>query len=179
MARNGKIKVYLDNMIVCAITKHDLALEEQKALDTLQKDPYRTMLEIKTSRESWREQDKTNKQSVLDQLKKNRDKIPVVLNDHKVLGFSSQDYQYRGFITSPLVTDIIDEKIFNDAKKLLKRKKKNVENDARHIMYALCNNCERFVTTDPDFIDNRNEIEKRFPEIRIVKPSELLKELDK
>lgn len=171
------MKVYLDNMFVCKIIKPDLVLpDEQKALDKLRKNP---LLEIVTSRESWREQEKTRYQSIRDQYRQNRDKIPVALNDHKVLGFSSQDYQYRGFITSPLVTDIIDEKIFNDAKELLKGKKKNVENDARHIMYALCNNCERFVTTDFDFIDNRNEIEKRFPEIRIVKPSELLKELDK
>ncbi len=167
-----KIKVYLDNMVVCAITKHDLAPEEQKALDKLQKDPYRTMLV--TSRQSWREQEKTKKQNDRDQFNKNRSKIPVVLNDHKVLGFSSQDDQYRGFITSPLVTDIPDEKIWNGLKGLF-----NDKNDAHHLMYALHNKCEYFATTDPHFTEIRNEIKKIFPEIQIVKPSELLKELDK
>ena len=171
------MKIYLDNMVVCKNIKPDLVLQdEQKALDKLRKTP---LLEIVTSRESWREQEKTRYQAIRDQYQQNRDKIPIVLDDHKVLDFSSQHDQSGGFITSPLVTDIVDEKIFNASKELLKKKTKNVENDARHLMYALCNNCERLVTTDSNFIDNRNEIEKRFSAIQIVKPSELLEELNK
>jgi len=50
--------------------------------------------------------------------------------------------------------------------------------DARHLMYAMCNDCVRFVTTDPDFLDRRTAIGAAYPSIRIVKPSELLQEMD-
>ncbi len=49
--------------------------------------------------------------------------------------------------------------------------------DARHLMVAICNGFNRFVTTDPDFIDRHHQIEARFSSIKIVKPSELLEEL--
>jgi hypothetical protein len=45
-------------------------------------------------------------------------------------------------------------------------------------MYALCNGCARFVTTDPDFLARRSAIEAAYPQIRIVKPSELLQEME-
>jgi hypothetical protein len=51
--------------------------------------------------------------------------------------------------------------------------------DARHLMYALCNGCVRFVTTDRDFLNRRLAIEAAYPKIRIMKPSETLEEMEK
>lgn len=93
--------------------------------------------------------------------------------DHRVLGSNSVDLGYRGFIASPLVTDIVDEGMFA---RLQAEGLKN--GDARHLMYALCNGCARFVTTDPDFLGRRSAIEAAYPKIRIVKPSELLPEME-
>jgi hypothetical protein len=31
--------------------------------------------------------------------------------------------------------------------------------DARHFMYAVHNGCDRFVTTDPDFLDRRTQLQ--------------------
>ena len=65
-----------------------------------------------TSRESWREQQRTRIAQTREELRLSRDRTPVVSQDHRVLGVNSVDLGYRGFISSPLVTDIVDEEIF-------------------------------------------------------------------
>lgn len=167
------MKVYLDNVIASAVVRGDLAeSHEMKALRSLQAPPYVDKLEVVTSRESWREQERTRNPEAREELRNSRSSIGVVQDDHRVLGFSTIDYGYRGFIASPLVTDIVDESIFANLKAL------GLGNaDARHMMYALCNGCIRFVTTDPDFLARRARIEAAYPAIRIVRPSELLREI--
>jgi len=48
--------------------------------------------------------------------------------------------------------------------------------DAKHLMVAICNGYDRFLTTDPDFLGARSQIESAFP-IKVLKPSELVAEL--
>jgi hypothetical protein len=48
--------------------------------------------------------------------------------------------------------------------------------DALHLEVALATSCNRFVTTDPDFIDRKAAIESAFPCVGVTKPSELLRE---
>ncbi len=167
------MKVYLDNVIASATIRCDLASPaEMDALRLLQTSPHIGKLEMVTSRESWREQERAKNPHSREELRKGRSRTGVVSDDHKVLGFNTLDYGYRGFIASPIVTDIVDEAIFAGLRAL------GLSNgDARHLMYALCNGCVRFVTTDTDFIDGRDAIEAAYPAIRIVKPSELLQEL--
>ncbi len=168
------MKVYLDNVIASARVRDDLAsVEERRALKLIQEHSNFRKLEIVTSRESWREQERTRNAEVREELHASRDKTPVVVHDHKVLGFNSVDLGYRGFISSPLVTDIVDDAMFG---RLQTAGLKSA--DARHLMYALCNDCICFVTTDPDFLDRRTVIQTAYPKIRIVKPSELLLEMD-
>ena len=164
------MKVYIDNMIASAVVRRDLAeLPEMEALNRLQDI---APLEIVTSRESWREQERTKNPDVRAELRDARSGIPVVADDHKLLGFNTINYGYHGFITSPLVTDIVDEPTFAKLKDL------GLEDaDARHLMYALHNGCVRFVTTDPHFLTRRDGIEATYPAIRVVKPSELLQEV--
>ena len=77
-----------------------------------------------------------------------------------------------GFITNPLVTDIVDDALFAALNAQGLR-----DAAARHLMYAVCNACDRFVTLDPDFLDRRDALEAQCRGLRIVKPSELVTEL--
>lgn len=167
------MKVYLDNVIVSATIRRDLASPgEQAALTAIRKSPHVEKLELVTSRESWREQDRAKDPQVRQVLRNDRPNTAVVANDHKVLGFNTQQDQYGGFITFPFVTDVVDEALLAELEELgLKG------SDSRHLMYALSNGCDRFLTTDPDFLAVRSEIEARFSTINIVVPSELLAEL--
>lgn len=166
-----KIKVYLDNVIDSATKLHDLApQEEQEALGRFQPLKGMGILEIVTSRESWREQERTNNPEAREKLRGQRRNTPVVSDDHKLLGINTLEVRYGTCIASPLITDIVNEKIFTRLQAL------GLESaDARHLMYALCNGCEWFVTMDEDFIDRRKDLQAAFPAIRIVKPTELLR----
>ena len=66
----------------------------------------------------------------------------------------------------------VDNELFNDLKS-----QGLDDSDARHLMYAACNECDRFVTLDPDFLNRRVSLEARCKGIRIVRPSELVAEL--
>ena len=169
------MKVYLDNVIASARVRDDLAsLPERHALKLIQEHSNFGKLEMVTSRESWREQERTRNTQALEELRASRDKTPIVSQDHRLLGFNSVDLGHYGFITSPLITDIVDETMYADLQaKGLKSA------DARHLMYALCNSCVRFVTTDPDFLNRCSAIESAYPRIRIVMPSELLSEMER
>ncbi len=77
-----------------------------------------------------------------------------------------------GFISNPLVTDIIDEQLFARLKAAGLK-----DADARHLMYAAANGCDRFVTLDPDFLNGREVLQAHCQGLRIVRPSELVAEL--
>ena len=73
---------------------------------------------------------------------------------------------------TPIITDIVDEALFADLKGIGLN-----DSDAKHLMYAFKNACDRFVTLDPDFLDRRASLEARCQALRIVTPSELAAEL--
>jgi len=167
------VKVYFDNVIASAMVRADLAEpSEMEALDRLRTPPCVDRLEIVTSRESWREQEQTRDPDARARLLDGRDSLDVVAHDHRVLGFNTIDLGYRGFIASPLVTDVTDDATFAHLRGIGLK-----QSDARHLMYALGNDCVRFVTTDPDFLTRRDAIEAMYPTIRVVKPSDLLTEI--
>ena len=173
-----EIRKHLDGDLelrpVSALVRGDLAEpSEMEALKSLQAQAPLAKLEIVTSRESWREQERTRSPETREELRNARPSVQVVSHDHRVLGFNTIDYGHGGFIASPLVTDIVDEALFATLRKLSLK-----DADARHLMYAASNGCVRFVTTDPDFIKGRQAIHTVCPTIRIVKPSELLGEIE-
>lgn len=98
----------------------------------------------------------------------------MVATDHVVLGFNNLSTRRGTTLTYPLVSDIVDEVLFSDLKNIGLK-----DADARHLMYAYVNTCERFVTLDPDFLDRRSALEARCSNLKIVKPSELVAELGK
>jgi len=125
-----------------------------------------------TSRESWREQDRTKDATKQAKLAAARAEVSVVATDHVVMGFGNLSDQRGTTVVYPLVSDIVDEALFSDLKKIGVR-----DADARHLMYASINACERFITLDPDFLDRRSALEARCCNLKIVKPSELAAEL--
>ena len=167
------MKIYLDNVIASGKVLSDLQpADEMAAVRTIEQLASQGVLDVCTSRESWREQSRTRDSAKRETLEQARSDIPVVEKDHEVLGISHQQDQYGGFITSPLVTDIVDSGLFNDL-----RIQNLDDSDARHLMYAVCNGCDQFVTLDPDFLDKHDCLEATCNGIRIVKPSDLIAEI--
>lgn len=80
---------------------------------------------------------------------------------------------YGSIVSSPLVSDVQNEEMLAQLKGL-----GLTPRDAEHITQALCNHCEVFLTRDErTIIKIRNRIEAQFPDIKILKPSELEKQL--
>jgi hypothetical protein len=163
------IKAYLDNCIESGRIRNDLQPStEMAAVESLLKARDEGKIEIVTSRESWREQDRAKEPTVRAQLAQSRGETPVVPNDHKLLGFHNQMNRLGTVAVCPIISEIVDEALF---KGLTTAGLK--EADARHLMYAARNDCDRFVTTDPHFISRRPELEALCQGMKIVKPSDL------
>lgn len=167
------IKAYFDNCIESGRVASDLQPPtEMAAVLSLLKARDEGKIEIVTSRESWREQDRTKDLTLRAQLAESRGATPVVSNDYKLLGFHNQMGRLGTVAVTPFITEIIDEGLF---KSLIAAGLKNA--DARHLMYAARNDCDRFVTTDPHFTSRLLQLESLCKGLKIVKPSELTAEL--
>jgi hypothetical protein len=171
------MKVYLDNMIACAMTRGDLRpAAEMTAVRKIMAASKSSRLEIAcdlvTSRETWREQERTENQALRSQFEQDRPKIPVVAADHQLIGFHNSQDHLGGFCVCPIITDIVDESLFRDLKQADLK-----EADARHLMYAVCNGCDRFVTLDDDFLDRLASLHSLCRGLKICRPTELEAEL--
>ena len=166
------MKVYLDNVIASGKVRRDLPGAEMTSVEELLEYEHRGLIEIVTSRESWREQERTPDPATLEALRQARPDVPVVPYDHEVFGFRCIPDRNGGFISNPAVTDVIAQPLFDDLRSLGLK-----DADARHLMYAARNNCPRFVTLDGDFLNKRQKLEVRYGDLRIMKPSELCAEL--
>jgi predicted nucleic acid-binding protein len=170
---NDQMRVYYDNVIASGLVTEDVVPDtEMSALREIEEAHRAGTIKRVTSRESWREQERTRDAARRSQLEAARDLVSVVQADHRVLGFEVLDGPLGTISTNPIVSDIVDEGIFADVTNLGLRTA-----DARHFMYAAANNCQRFVTLDPDFLDRRALLEARYPPLRVVRPSELAEEL--
>jgi hypothetical protein len=106
-------KAYLDNCIESGRIRTDLQPpSEMDALRTLLKARDAGKIEVVTSRESWREQDRASDPAVRAQLAESRGHTPVVPNDHKLLGFQNQMDRLGTVYVCPFVTEIVDEALF-------------------------------------------------------------------
>jgi hypothetical protein len=95
--------------------------------------------------------------------------VSVVQPEPTLLGFHTQDLGYRGFISSPIMSDV------DDALMQKLRAIPLAENDARAVAFAASTDCDYFVTHDErDLLPHRIEIEAICSQIRIVKPTEFL-----
>lgn len=166
------MRVYLDNMAVSGRVVGDLEPLEMEAVRRIDAAHEAGKLKRVTSRQSWREQDRTKDAGKRGALERARDQVSVVATDHALLGFNNLEGPYGTVAVNPMITDIVDEPLFSDLKALGLK-----DGDAKHLMYAVTNTCERFVTTDPDFLTRRAALEARCASIRILKPTELVAEL--
>jgi predicted nucleic acid-binding protein len=166
-------KAYLDNCVESGRIRTDLQPpSEMAAVRALLKAQEEGKIEIVTSRESWREQEKARDPAVRAQLANARGEIPVVSNDHKLVGMHNQMDHLGTVAVTPIISDLVDEALFNGLRAAGLR-----EADARHLMYAASNGCDRFVTTDPDFASRRPQLEALCQDLKIVTPSDLHAEL--
>ena len=159
--------MYLDNVAASGRILGDLVPDaEMKALRRIEGAHVAGHLKMVTSRQSWREQERTRDPVKRATLESARGEVSVVATDHTVLGFSS------GSTTTSFVTDIVDAQLFDDLKSIGLD-----DEDAKHLMYAVTNGCDVFVTLDPHFLDRRVALEVRCPSLRILKLSKFAAEL--
>src|SRR5262249_31729049 len=94
-----------------------------------------------------------------------------VPKDEKRLGFNTHGDRYGGFFSAPMISDVQDEVLL---KELIDRGLE--QRDAEHIVQAVCNDCDVFLTRDEKTIINPHGqwLSQRFPKLKILLPSELL-----
>jgi hypothetical protein len=136
-------RVYYDNVIWCGLVNRDLdpTLNAVLALEQMH---IEGRIEGVTSKVAHIEQQRTRNPEVLSELLRRRDEISIVKNDHRLLGFNSQDLGRYGFISYPLISDIVDEELFAQLKVIRLKD----DHDVKHLMYAHANGCQFFVTLD-------------------------------
>jgi predicted nucleic acid-binding protein len=167
------MRVYLDNVAASGRVLGDLApVVEMEALRKIEEAHRTGVIKRMTSRESWREQERSKDPAKRTKLEAARCEVSVVGTDHIILGSHTVMGTHGTTVVGPLVTDIVDDALFADLRALGLKPA-----DARHLMYAASNACVRFVTLDPDFLDRRSALEARCKPLHIVKPSELAAEL--
>ena len=160
-------KAYLDNNVVCAIGNDDLKAESE-AFDTLLDLSGRGEVRLVTSQLSKEEMDRCSKQEymkvpnrIFNLLKKD----PFV-QDHTLLGFHNQ-WDRTGGSSCPLIED--------DPYSTELRRIGLDRTDAHHVMLAIRNGCDYFVTCDAkSILKYRATVEAQYPAIKLVKPSELV-----
>jgi hypothetical protein len=160
------MEAYLDNCVVSGMVRGDLDLAEMAVIPALKAAVENGRLRLVTSRESHREQDRATDPNVHALLVRARPEYPLV-KDEKLLGFNIQDEPFT-FISSPMVTEYVDIDLYEKFKIAGLK-----DSDARHLMYAVHNKCDRFVTTDPDFLSRRSGLAALCQGTKIVRPSEL------
>jgi len=164
------MRIYFDNVIDSGVKRGDLhPPEELEAARALDADP---SLEAVTSRQSWREQERTRDDTTRQLLKDARPEVPTVPDDHRVLGMAHYQDRFGGMMSMPLVSDITDRALY-DALVAAGLK----TDDAQHLMYAVTNGCERFVTMDTkDILPIRHQLEPLCRGLKIARPTELVAE---
>ena len=168
-------RVYLDTVIVHGRTRKDLRpVEEMAAVDALYDLAAAGRIEIVTSKQTRIEQERTPDPELRSQLAARTDDVALVPNDHRLLGFNTLRDNVGGFFSGPLISDIIDEELLGR----LKTEAGLEEADARHVMYAVRNGCDYFVTLDEkDLLPNRSSVDAICKTMRVLKPTEAVKEL--
>jgi hypothetical protein len=168
------VRIYYDTNITSGRILRDLKPDpEMEALDALERLHAAGTLKRVSSKWSRIEQARTQDPNRRAAFEAQDHEMSCVQQDHRVLGFSHQDLGRLGFIASPMVTDIVDEVLFEKL-----RAAGLEETDAFHVMCAIMGNCGVFVTVDTkDILPKRAAVEAACPQILIRRPTELLAEL--
>jgi hypothetical protein len=155
-------RVYFDNVIASGRVLGDLVPEsEMEAVRVIEAAHQMGLIKRVTSQESGREQQRTR-----DPLR--RAKLVAAANE---LSAVPTDYAALAAMVSGESMDV-EGILFNELRRIGLK-----DGDARHLVNAARSACVRFVTLDPHFLNRRPELELLCGELRIMKPSELAKEL--
>jgi hypothetical protein len=160
----------LDNVITSGWVLKDLhPPEEMTAVERLYELHDAGTIKRVTSKMSGIEQARTTDVQKRASLAASADLVSVVQNDHRLLGFANLDYGSRGFISYPLIDDIVEPSLFEQ----LTKNAGLTDADAKHVMYAVANNCDYFVTLDTrDLLPRRSAIESICPQLKVMTPTE-------
>jgi hypothetical protein len=163
-------RVYLDNVIISGWVLKDLKPhEEMEAVERLYALHDARIIKRVTSKISGIEQARTTDVQKRAVLAASVDLVSVVQNDHRLLGFANLDYGARGFISYPLIDDIVEPALFEQLTKSAGLK----DADAKHVMYAVANDCDYFVTLDTrDLLPRRSAIQSLCPQLKVMRPTE-------
>ena len=169
--RAKALKVYFDTVIVSAAVMSDLPTGVMADVEKLVAAFADGKIDVETSRLTWDEHDGA-KGTIKSKLLAARERFPVVPSDTKLLGINTIYYE-GGFMSAPRLTGIVDEALHKTFRAAGLK-----ERDAQHLMYAVHDGCERFVTTDPHFLKSRRPtLEASCKGLLIGQPSELVSEL--
>lgn len=168
------VRIYYDTNITSGRILRDLKPDpEMEALDALEKLHAAGTLKRVSSKWFRIEQARAKDPTKRAVLEAQDHEMSCVQQDHRLLGFSHQDLGQLGFIASPIITDIVDDAVFEKL-----RAAGLAETDAFHVMCAITGNCDVFVTVDTkDILPKRAAVEASCPQILIRRPTELLADL--
>src|SRR5262249_44756687 len=142
-------RVYYDNNAVCGRVLGDLQPDDpaqMEALRLIEAAHDQGILKRVTSKQSQIEQRRTQDPAKRATLEEAWGQLSAVPNDHRLLGINHLEGRYGTIANSPILTDIVDEALYNDLMSLGLK-----DADAKHLMYAAepGNSCDYFITTDP------------------------------
>ena len=163
-------RVYLDNVITSGWVLKDLQPpEEMAAVEHLYELHDAGTIKRVASKMSGIEQARTTDPQKRAALAANVERVSVVQDDHRLFGFANLDYGSRGFISYPLIDDIVEPTLFEQLRKNAGLK----DADAKPVMYAVANNCHYCVTLDTrDLLPRRSAIESICLQLKIMRPTE-------
>jgi hypothetical protein len=123
------LRVYLDTVITSGRVTRDLhPPEEMSAVDRLDQLHAEQHIKIVTSKWSRVEQERTRNVASRAAFAARADDVSMVSDDHRLLGFQTLDYGQRGFISNPIITDVVNQVLFDQLRGVLER------DDAMHVM---------------------------------------------
>ncbi len=166
------VSVYADtNLLQWNVAAHP---DDARAMEALYRRVVAGEIQIFTSAVMTREVDRARDPDVRARLLAQARAVPKISPDEKVLGFDTVSDPRGGFVTYPLVSDVQDEGVYGELRRLGLDK-----HDAQHVAQAISAECGVFLTRDAKTILSRREkIEARFP-IKLMSPPDLEAELSK
>jgi hypothetical protein len=166
------MKVYFENSIESGRARTQLTPDQMTTVKLLMKAADKGELKIVTSQETYRVQDQVPAGHRV-KLIEAREDVSLVRQNEKLLGFHNQMDHLGTVSVSPFVTEYVDADLFKSFTKLGLK-----DADARHLMYAVNDGCDRFVTVDRDFLAARRpQLESLCRGLKITTPVELVAEL--
>jgi hypothetical protein len=167
------MKVYIETCVVSAIGKGEPA--EAPALAWLRQRAEAGDVLVCTSAVTKREIDRipARYRPPVEKVYDETEKVPFV-EDHTLLGFHCHGDR-TGSYAMPLVTD---DPIARQLWALGLNRTDNDRRDVHHLMVAIRDGCDLFLTCDKAVLHRRGQIQALFPTIRVLRPSEMMSQWD-